>query len=123
LVKSKERVQKVCADIVKHFKEKVEPNGFKGQVVVYDREACDLYKQELDRHMPPEETAVVMTQPPHQGIHTQNYSVAKRYGFWRPHQWIHTQIMAYTLGEDTSSMFPVDSCCLLERDNTQGLST
>jgi len=91
LVKSKESVS--FADIVKHFKEKVEPNGFKGQVVVYDREACDLYKQELDRHMPPEETAVVMTQPPHQGIRTQNYSVAKRYGFWRPHQWIHTQFI------------------------------
>jgi type I restriction enzyme, R subunit len=61
LVKSTERIQKVCADIVKHFKEKVEPNGFKGQVVVYDREACDLYKQELDKYLPPEETAVVMT--------------------------------------------------------------
>lgn len=61
LVKSEERIQKVCADIVKHFKEKVEPSGFKGQVVVYDRAACDLYKNELDKHMPPEETAVVMT--------------------------------------------------------------
>ena len=45
----------------KHFKEKIEPNGFKGQVVVYDREACDLYKQELDKHLAPEETAVDMT--------------------------------------------------------------
>ena len=61
LVKSQERIQKVCEDIVKHFKEKIEPNGFKGQVVVYDREACDLYKQELDKHMAPEETAVDMT--------------------------------------------------------------
>jgi len=61
LVKSEERIQKVCADIVKHFKEKVDPSGFKGQVVVYDREACDLYKKELDKYMPPEETAVVMT--------------------------------------------------------------
>jgi len=61
LVKSQERIQKVCEDIAKHFKEKIEPNGFKGQVVVYDREACDLYKQELDKHMAPEETAVDMT--------------------------------------------------------------
>jgi len=30
LVKSKDRVQKVCADIVKHYREKVEPNGLKG---------------------------------------------------------------------------------------------
>lgn len=61
LVKSQERIQRVCADIVEHFKEYVEPNGFKGQVVVYDRKACDLYKQEIDKHMPAEETAVVMT--------------------------------------------------------------
>ena len=61
LVKSQERIQKVCEDIAKHFKERIEPNGFKGQVVVYDRESCDLYKQELDKHMAPEETAVDMT--------------------------------------------------------------
>lgn len=61
LVKSEERIQKVCTDIVKHFKEQVESTGFKGQIVVYDREACDLYKKEIDKLMPPEETAVVMT--------------------------------------------------------------
>jgi type I restriction enzyme R subunit len=61
LIKSEERIQKVCADIVKHFKEYIEPNGFKGQVVVYDREACHLYKQEIDKYIPVEETAVVMT--------------------------------------------------------------
>jgi type I restriction enzyme, R subunit len=61
LVKAHQRVSKVCADIVKHFKENIEPNGFKGQVVVYDREACHLYKQEIDKHMPTEESAVVMT--------------------------------------------------------------
>lgn len=61
LIKSGDRIQKVCNDIVKHFKENIEPNGFKGQVVVYDREACHLYKQEIDKYMPIEETAVVMT--------------------------------------------------------------
>ena len=30
-------------------------------MVVYDREACDLYKQELDKYFAPEETAVDMT--------------------------------------------------------------
>lgn len=61
LVKAHDRIQKICTDIVKHFKEHVEPNGFKGQVVVYDREACHLYKREIDRLMQPEESAVVMT--------------------------------------------------------------
>jgi type I restriction enzyme, R subunit len=61
LVKSKDRIKTVCKSIVEHYKEHIEPNGFKGQVVVFDRESCDLYKKELDKLMNPEETAVVMT--------------------------------------------------------------
>jgi type I restriction enzyme R subunit len=76
LVKSNERIQKVCADIAKHFKEHVDPIGFKGQVVVYDREACDLYKQELDKHMPPEETAVVMTVGPKEKDWQEKYAMS-----------------------------------------------
>ena len=61
IVKTKDRIQKICTDIAKHFREDIEPNNFKGQVVVFDRESCHLYKQELDKHLRPEETAVVMT--------------------------------------------------------------
>jgi type I restriction enzyme R subunit len=61
LVKAQDRIQKVTLDIVKHFRENIEPSGFKGQVVVYDREACHLYKKEIDKHMSPAESAVVMT--------------------------------------------------------------
>ena len=60
LVKSPERVGAVCADIAKHFEEKVTPNGFGAQVVTFDRESCVLYKRELDRHLPPETSDVVM---------------------------------------------------------------
>jgi len=34
-----EHVERVVADIVKHYQEKVEPNGFKAQIVTFDREA------------------------------------------------------------------------------------
>jgi len=61
IVKDKDRIKQVCADIAKHFKEEIEPNNFKGQIVVFDRESCHLYKEELDKHFDPEETAVVMT--------------------------------------------------------------
>ena len=64
LVKTPDRVQKICADIAAHFREHVEPNGFKGQVVTFDREACHIYKQELDKYLNPEESAVVMTLQP-----------------------------------------------------------
>ena len=54
LVKAPERVSTICADIAKHYQEKVAPNGFGAQVVTFDRESCLLYKQELDLYLPPE---------------------------------------------------------------------
>lgn len=61
LVKTPERVRKVCEDIVQHFQAKVEPNGFKGQIVTFDRESCLLFKAELDKLLPPEATDIVMS--------------------------------------------------------------
>lgn len=60
VMKSPDRIKKVCEHIAKHFKEKIEPNGFKGQVVCYDRECCLLYKQELDKLLGEEATTIVM---------------------------------------------------------------
>lgn len=61
LVKSPERTRAICADIAQHFQEKVAPNGFGAQVVTFDRESCLLYKQELDKHLPPEVSDIVMS--------------------------------------------------------------
>lgn len=61
LVKTPERIRKVCEDIVQHFQTKVEPNGFKGQIVTFDRESCLLFKAELDKLLPPEATDIVMS--------------------------------------------------------------
>lgn len=54
------RIRKVCEHIAKHFKEKIEPNGYKGQVVVYDRECCLKYKEILDELLGEEATTIVM---------------------------------------------------------------
>lgn len=64
LVKNPERVRAVVNHIVKHFQTKVEPNGFKGQVVTFDRECCVLYKQVMDELIGPEASAVVMHTAP-----------------------------------------------------------
>ena len=61
LVKTPERIHKVCVDIVEHFQTKVEPNGFKGQIVTFDRESCLLFKAELDKLLPPEASDIVMS--------------------------------------------------------------
>lgn len=54
------RIRKVCEHIAKHYREKIEPNGYKGQVVVYDRECCLMYKKVLDEIMGPDTTTIVM---------------------------------------------------------------
>ncbi len=64
LVKNPERVRAVVEHIVQHFQTKIEPNGFKAQVVVFDRECCVLYKQVMDELIGPEASAIVMTAAP-----------------------------------------------------------
>jgi type I restriction enzyme R subunit len=61
LLKTPERLQAICTDIAQHFQEKVAPNGFGAQVVTMDRECCLLYKQQLDNHLPPEVSDIVMS--------------------------------------------------------------
>ena len=60
LVKNPERVRAVVNHIVRHYQTKVEPNGFKAQVVTFDRECCVLYKQVMDELIDPEASAIVM---------------------------------------------------------------
>jgi type I restriction enzyme, R subunit len=60
LIKTDDRIGAVCAHIAEHFQTKVAPNGFKAQVVTYDRESCILYKQKLDEILGPEASTVVM---------------------------------------------------------------
>ena len=60
LIKAPERVQAICNHIADHYQEKVEPNGFKAQVVTFDRECCVLYKKALDELVGEEASAIVM---------------------------------------------------------------
>lgn len=61
LVKVPERIEAICADIARHYQEKVEPNGFKAMVVTYDQESCLLYKELLDRYLSPEASDIVIS--------------------------------------------------------------
>ena len=61
LVKAPERMRRIAADIVQHYQEKVEPNGFKAQIVAFDRESCVLYKHALDELLPLEASEIVMS--------------------------------------------------------------
>jgi len=60
IMKDPERIKAVCEHIAEHFMTKVNPNGFKAQVVCYDRECCVLYKKELDRLLGEATSTIVM---------------------------------------------------------------
>lgn len=60
-LKSSDRVEKVAAFIARHFRENVEPLGYKAFVVGVDREACALYKEALDKLLPPEYSTAIYT--------------------------------------------------------------
>jgi len=61
LVKVPARVATICEDIATHYQKKVDPQGFKAMVVTYDQEACLLYKEQLDKHLPAGSTDVVIS--------------------------------------------------------------
>jgi len=60
IMKSPDRIRKVCTHIAEHFMAKVDPNGFKGQVVCYNRDCCVLYKKELDQLLGEYTSTIVM---------------------------------------------------------------
>lgn len=55
------RIEKVGKFVAEHFKTYIEPMGYKAFVVAVDREACALYKKELDKYLPQEWSEVVYT--------------------------------------------------------------
>lgn len=60
IMKDPERIHAVCEHIAEHFMTKINPNGFKAQVVCYDRECCVLYKKELDKLLGETASTIVM---------------------------------------------------------------
>lgn len=53
------RIRWVCLDLLKHYREKIQPDGFKGMIVVGSRYAATLFKQTLDElGAPPSEVII-----------------------------------------------------------------
>jgi type I restriction enzyme R subunit len=60
-LKGKERIQQVAQFVAGHYRQNVEPLGYKAFLVGVDREACAQYKHALDQFLPPEYSEVVYT--------------------------------------------------------------
>ncbi len=65
ILKSHERINQIAAYIAQHFQENVEPLGLKAFLLAFDREACALYKEALDKYLPPEYSQVIYSTTPY----------------------------------------------------------
>ncbi len=62
VVRDKDRVEAVCADIVSHYRTRIAPLGLKAQIVAYDRATCVAYYDAITKLLNEgEEATVVMT--------------------------------------------------------------
>lgn len=61
MMKASSRIEKIAEYVAMHFKENVEPMGFKAFLVAVDREACALYKKALDKYLPTDYSRVVFS--------------------------------------------------------------
>ncbi len=61
ILEDEKRIEEIAKVIAKHFRENVEPNGYKAFVVAVSRKACVLYKKALDKYLPPEYSKVVIS--------------------------------------------------------------
>jgi type I restriction enzyme R subunit len=59
MLKNRERMERVAHYVADHYRQYVEPMGYKAFLVAVDREACAWYKDLLDRFLPPEYSQVV----------------------------------------------------------------
>ena len=60
-LKAEARIDKIAEFVADHYRENVEPLGYKTFLVGVDREACALYKKAPDTYLPPEYSVVVYT--------------------------------------------------------------
>jgi len=76
-LKGKERVEEVAKFVAKHYRDNVEPLGYKAFMVGVDREACAMYKKALDKYLPPEYSSVIYTGTNNDSEELKKYHITK----------------------------------------------
>ena len=59
VLEAPKRIEMIAADILNHYREKIQPEGFKAQIVTASRRAAILYKKALDRLNGPESAVII----------------------------------------------------------------
>jgi type I restriction enzyme R subunit len=76
-LKLPDRIEILAKDIAKDFREVVEPQGYKAQVVACDKEACVLYYNELLKYFDWSEIAIIFSKS--------NYDESEKYELYKDH--------------------------------------
>ncbi len=61
MMKNSDRMDSIAKYLSEHFRSNVEPLGYKAFLVAVDREACAMYKEMLDRYLPPSYSRVIIS--------------------------------------------------------------
>ena len=59
ILEAPQRIRRVCIDILKHYRDHIQPNGFKAMIVTSSRNAAITYKEQLDLLDGPESAAII----------------------------------------------------------------
>lgn len=59
VLEAPQRIRRVCIDIVKHYREYIQPNGFKAMIVTSSRNAAVIYKEMMDELGSPEAAVII----------------------------------------------------------------
>ena len=59
VLEAPQRIRRVSMDILKHYREHIQPNGFKAMIVTSSRNAAVLYKEALDKLEAPQSAVII----------------------------------------------------------------
>ncbi len=59
VLEAPQRIRRVCIDILKHYREFIQPNGFKAMIVTSSRHAAITYKEMMDELEAPESAVII----------------------------------------------------------------
>jgi type I restriction enzyme, R subunit len=119
MLKNPERVDKIARFVAQHFQNYVAPMGYKAFLVAVDREACCFYKEALDRYLPPEASAVVISAGHNDPPHIKRYQLSEdeeariRKAFRKPSE--NPQILIVTEKLLTGYDAPILYCMYLDK--------
>ncbi|MGC9073807.1 MAG: type I restriction endonuclease subunit R [Caldisericum sp.] len=60
-MKNPQRMDEIAKSVAEHFKNNVEPLGYKAFLVAVDRESCVIYKKLLDKYLPKDYSEVIIS--------------------------------------------------------------